>query len=240
MPMIGVVVILRYVRDTISQATFLTEDEKAYLSSAVEPHSGPRHGWADVLKAIADPKVIGQGIAYTTVLIALYGVIYWAPSVVKTFGVTGAQNGLLVALPWAVDAVLLVLIPQWLRGRDPLKTMIGLLALGCVAFGAAVFVENSVFRYAMLVIGIPCISITLGLYWTYPARMFRGAQAAAALATINSISNLGGLIGQNLMPALAKAGGSPSAALIAPCVCLGLFGICAVVVLVRRGREAAA
>ncbi len=236
MPMVGVIVILRYMRDTIWQAKFLTDAEKADIAKTLAPPAPHSHGFMDILKTIGNPKVLVQGVAYTTVLIALYGVIYWSPSVVRTFGVTGTQNGLLVALPWAVDAVLLILIPQWLRGRDPLKTMICLLALGSVAFGSAVFVENHFYRYAMLVVGIPCISVTLGLYWTYPARMFTGALAATALATINSISNFGGLIGQNLMPAIAQAGGSPSAALIVPCVCLALFGLCATVVLIRRGK----
>ncbi len=236
LPMFGVIAILLYMRDTIAQATFLTDSEKADLAQQIEPRGAAKHGFADLLKAIANPKVLGHGIGYTTLLVALYGVIYWSPSVVKAFGVTGAQNGLLVAFPWAVDAVLLWLIPARLRGKDPLMAMVGLLVLGSAAFAAAVLVDNSAFRYSMMVIGIPCISIALALYWTYPARLFRGAQAAVALATINSIGNFGGLIGQNLMPALAQAGGSPSAALLAPCVCLALFALTSVLVL-RRGRS---
>src|SRR3546814_16829401 len=58
---------------------------------------------------------------------------------------------------------------------------------------------------SLLAIGIPCISLALVFYWTFPARLFRGAPAAAALATINSIGNLGGLVGQNLMPADRKS-----------------------------------
>src|SRR3546814_11481007 len=70
------------------------------------------------------PKVLAHGFGYITLLTALYGVIYWAPTVVKTFGVTGTQNGLLVAFPWAVDAVLLWLIPSRVRSQDNLKALI--------------------------------------------------------------------------------------------------------------------
>jgi hypothetical protein len=156
---------------------------------------------------------------------------------VKTFGVTGTQNGLLVALPWGVNAVLLWLIPKLVPSRHSLLALIGVLVLGSAAFAASTAIEDSYFRYAMLVVGIPCISLALTFYWPFPARLFSGAAAAVALATINSIGNLGGLFGQNLMPALAEAGGSASAALIAPCICMGLFAAGCIVVLIR-GRMA--
>ncbi|MEJ0022554.1 MAG: hypothetical protein WDN76_03325 [Alphaproteobacteria bacterium] len=85
-------------------------------------------------------------------------------------------------MPWAIDAVLLWYVPARLRGRDPLKAMITLMLAGSAAFASAAMIDNSGFRYAMLLVGIPCISLVIGLYWTYPARLFRGAQAAAALA----------------------------------------------------------
>jgi hypothetical protein len=91
----------------------------------------------------------------------------------------------------------------------------------------------------MMLIGIPCISVAIALYWVFPARMFSGAQAAAALATISTVGNMGGFFGQNLMPALAKAGGSASAALLAPCVCLGVLAVGAVIVMVAGKKQAA-
>lgn len=242
-PMIGVLVIMATMHDSIAQAKFLSEAEKEELSKAIEPGGRQQHRFVDIIRAVAEPKVLGHGLVYATLLTALFGVIYWSPSVVKTFGVTGTQNGLLVALPWAIDAVLLLIIPARLRNPGMvLKTMIGLQLLGSIAFAAAASVDDSMFRYAMLLVGIPCISVGLALYWTYPTRMFRGAPAAAALATISTLGNMGGLVGQNLMPALAEAGGSTSAALIAPCFCLGVLAIGGFVVLVRgrgaREREA--
>ena len=241
LPMVGVAVILTCMSDTIAKAKFLSDAEKTELSGMIEP-AGERkhHGFSDILKAIANPKVLGHGLAYTTLLTALYGVIYWAPSVVRTFGVTGTQNGMLVALPWAIDIVLLLWIPQLLKDRSAvLKAFIMLMLIGSTAFASAVFVEGSLFRYIMLLIGIPCISVGLALYWTFPATLFRGAQAAAALATISTLGNTGGLVGQNLMPALAEAGGDASAALLAPCVCLGLLGVGAVIALAHSGRRPA-
>lgn len=237
-PMIGTVVILRYMRDTIADARFLTETEKADLAQSIDPGEPKKHRLGEILRAIANLQVLGYGLGLATILTALYGVIYWSPSVVNSFGVTGTQNGLLVALPWAIDAVLLWLIPSWLASKHNLKALIVLLLLGSAVFATAALVEGAVFRYAMLLIGIPCVSIALSFYWTFPARLFRGAAAAVALASINSLGNFGGLAGQNLMPAVAKAGGSTSAALLVPCVCMGLLALGAIVVLLRSRSKA--
>lgn len=238
LPILGVAAVLRYMRDSVWEARFLTEPEKADLSAMIEPKARDAHRFSHILKAVANPKVLGHGLAYTTLLTALYGVIYWSPSVVRTFGVTGTQNGLLVALPWAIDAVLLLIVPARLRASGHvLKAFVSLMVIGSLAFAAAAFVDNSLFRYGMLLVGIPCISIGLALYWTFPARLFTGAQAAAALAAISTLGNLGGLAGQNLMPAIAKAGGSTSAALLAPCVCMGLLALGALTALGAGRRK---
>src|SRR3546814_8855381 len=118
-------------------ATFLTDAEKADLARSIDSVEKKKHCFGDVLKAIGDPKVLAHGFGYITLLTALYGVIYWAPTVVKTFGVTGTQNGLLVAFPWAVDAVLLWLIPSRVRSQDNLKALIIVLLLGSAAFAAS-------------------------------------------------------------------------------------------------------
>src|SRR3546814_3320211 len=112
------------------------------------------------------PKVLAHGFGYITLLTALYGVIYWAPTVVKTFGVTGTQNGLLVAFLWAVDAVLLWLIPSRVRSQDNLKALIIVLLSGSAAFAASALIDDLLFRYVMPAVGIPCISLALVFYWT--------------------------------------------------------------------------
>src|SRR3546814_6655510 len=152
-------------------ATFLTDAEKADLARSIDSVEKKKHCFGDVLKAIGDPKVLAHGFGYITLLTALYGVIYWAPTVVKTFGVTGTQNGLLVAFPWAVDAVLLWLIPSRVRSQDNLKALIIVMLLGSAAFAASALIDILLFRYVMLAIGIPCISLALVFYWTFPERL---------------------------------------------------------------------
>jgi MFS family permease len=235
MPMIGVFFVWSMLRDTPAQATFLTEPEKARLISMIDSEPKRVTPLKEVFAAIANTRVLGHGVAYATILTALYGVIYWSPSIVKTFGVTGTQNGMLVALPWAVDVVLLLTLPRRLRSQESiLKAMAWISIIGVVAFASAVVVENSYFRYGCLLAGIPAVSLVVALYWTFPVRLFKGAQSAAAIGAICMFGNFAGLIGQNMMPAVAALGGSASAALWVPCVCLGAIMAGALVTLARK------
>src|SRR3546814_18388814 len=56
-PVIGGIVILRYMRDGIDNATFLTDAEKADLTRSIDSGEKTKHGFGDVLMAIGDTKV---------------------------------------------------------------------------------------------------------------------------------------------------------------------------------------
>ena len=65
-----------------------------------------------------DRNVLIYSVLYILILTSLYGVIYWLPTVVRGFGVTGTQNGLLSSLPWAITAVMLLWLPARLKQHD--------------------------------------------------------------------------------------------------------------------------
>lgn len=233
MPLIAAPVILALLADKPADAKFLSDAERGRLGQLLGPPA-PEVTAGKLVRAVCDLRVLGHGLAYTALLTALYGVVYWAPSIIKTFGVTGTQNGLMVALPWAIDIVLLIILPKRVRSqRGVLWAIVVLGLLGAAAFASAGVIDSHVFRYGALLAGIPCISLLIAFYWTIPTRMFAGAQAAVAIAAISTLGNFGGMIGQNMMPAVAKLGGSASAALWAPCVCLGLIGLGALIALGR-------
>ena len=73
---------------------------------------------------------------YALILTSLYGVIYWTPTVIKAFGASGTQNGLLMALPWLVTVPMLRILPKRLRRehRSVIIAMVVLAILGVVAF----------------------------------------------------------------------------------------------------------
>ena len=217
--------VLKWVVDTPAVATFLTVPERSrVLELAARGQDAVQSGHA--LRVILDRRVMGYVVTYVLILVALYGVIYWSPTVIKSFGVTGVENGLLNAAPWLVAAVLLLtLMPKFKQRRSVLAVLAFITSLGAICFVVAAAANNDAIRYLALLIGTPCISLSIACFWTLPIRMFHGAHNAVAIATISTLGNLGGLIAQNLMPALASSGGGPATALWAPGICLAVIAL---------------
>jgi nitrate/nitrite transporter NarK len=214
---------------TPKDAGFLSEPEKSWLSAEVQRGQSAPRGHGIFWSVIRDIRVLFFSLIYALILCALYGVIYWIPTVVKGFGVTGTQNGLLSSVPWAIAAVALMIIPRRLK-QEP-ETLIAMALLGLVgllAFLASTLVSENWMRFVGMAIGTPCVSLLLPCFWSLPSRRFSGAQAATAIGAISTLGNLGGFIAQNVMPYVAQATGSAVGAMLVPAACITVVGLAAV------------
>jgi MFS family permease len=218
-------------------ATFLSAADRTRLAAAVSrdrPTTPVRHGSA--WRLLWDRQVWLYAVLYTLILTSLYGVIYWLPTVVRGFGVSGTQNGLLIALPWAITALILLWLPARLQRHESVLVTTAIIALvGVLAFASSTLLSVTWMRYAALAIGTPCVSLLLPCFWSMPYRVFSGVQAATAIAAISMVGNLGGVASQNLMPWVAGAVGTPVAAMLVPAVCLAAIGVAAAGMRLRRG-----
>lgn len=226
--------------DSHTKASFLSSDEKAWLSQNLDRESAAKHDHGSVWQVLWDPRVLFISLVYALILTSLYGVIYWIPTVVKGFGATGTQNGILSSLPWAVTAVALMIVPRRIRThRDVLTGFMTLGAIGVAAFFASTVVSENWMRLVAMMIGTPCISLLLPCLWSLPSRFLTGARAAAGIGAISMLGNFGGFAAQNVMPWAAKLGGSAVAAMLVPTVCLAAVGIGAAVVRLTMKTEPA-
>ena len=235
LPLVLTALVLRFMPDTPAHARFLDAPERARLAALVEADRPQATDERRVLSALGDLRVLGFSAVYALLGVALFGVVYWTPTAIRGFGVTGTMNGLLTAAPWGITAVLLLTVPAGLKTRKAvLRGLIATGLVGGIAFAIAAMFAAPELRYAALVIGTPFISLSIGLFWAFPVRLFAGAMAAAAIAAINVFGNVGGFIAQNLMPAVAKLGDSPGFAMWVPSLCMAAIGVGAAVVAARR------
>ena len=231
--MILVVLILCFLPNKPSQATFLSDRQKSWLQEELLRNESSQTLHGNPLRVLTDVRVLWFSFCYTLITLSLYGIIYWLPTVVKGFGATGTQNGLLNALPWAVAALILGWLPRHLREhRSVLIGTACICLVGLLAFGASIMLGQNGLRYAALAIGTPCISLLFPCFWYLPSQVYRGAHAAAAIAVISTIGSLGGFVAQNLMPWVAKTAGTPAAAMIVPAASLGLLALSALGMLI--------
>ena len=223
-PILLSAVVLKYLPNTPADATFLTEAEKSWLQAS---NPAPRHHTSP-LRALFDPTVLVMSVVYILINISLFGVIYWLPTVIKGFGVTGTQNGLLNAVPWLFAALLLLILPRRLQTeRSIVRASLFVTLIGMLSFIAVTQLNTNLMRFVALAIGAPCISILFPCFWYFPSKLFQGARSATSIAVINTVGLIGGFVAQNLMPSVAQMTGSAVGAMIVPAACIGLLFIAA-------------
>jgi|ERR1700761_1543951 MFS family permease len=216
--------VLLYLPSSPGDARFLTEKDRKLLAAAHARQPSPAGLHMSPWSALWDPAVIGFGLIYVLQATAFYGVTYWLPTVVRAFGVSPAINGLLNMIPWALGAIVLIVVPRSVRDdRAVFRAIAATTALGSVCFVVSILLTDNALRFLVLAIGGPCIALLNPLFWIFPPRFLSGARAAAGIAAINSIGNLGGFLAQNLAPWVARQTGSVDAPMLVPAVCLAVI-----------------
>jgi MFS family permease len=206
------------------EAEFLDAAEKAWLTRRLADESAAKQEGHSLWQVLWDGRVWFLSAVYALILTSLYGVIYWTPTVIRAFGVSGTQNGVLTALPWLVTVPMLLILPKRLREhRSVIWAMIALSTVGVIAFALATVVPENWMRLSAMVVGTPCISLLLPCFWSLPSRFLTGERAAAGIGAISMLGSFGGFAAQNLMPMAAQMSGSAAAAMLVPAVCLGLL-----------------
>lgn len=224
-------------------ATFLSDEEKNWLSRTLDNESAQARKSAanhsTLLSVLTEPRVIGMALYYMMLSISVYGVSYWLPTLVKGFGVSNTTNGFLNIIPWLMATIVLAWLPSKLRaGNRAIIAMLASALLGMVFFLSSVFMPTNTLRFVALCFGAPCMYLLIPCFWTLPPKFLFGARAAAGIAAINSLGNIGGFIAQNLVPFVKQTTGSTQAPMLIPATCMLIFALVTTFVLRRSGRAA--
>jgi MFS family permease len=237
-------VVLRYLPVSPVKASFLSDDERTWLATTLEAERAlaaqAESGKTSFISVITELRVIGMALYYMMLSISVYGVSYWLPTLVKGFGVSNTVNGLINIVPWLLATIVLIWVPSRLRAGN--RVMIGMFftaMLGVAFFLGSVFLPTNTLRFIALSLGAPCMYLLLPCFWTLPPKFLTGARAAAGIAAINSLGNVGGFIAQNLVPWVRQVSGSARAPMLIPATCLLTFGVITLI-LIRRSRDAGA
>ena len=232
-----------YLTDRPALATWLAHDERDWLEGRLETERQQKvaAGHLSIGRALADPRVLACSFVYFCLNAASYGVAFFLPTIVKNFGVTNFQTGLLSALPFVFGAVGMVLLSRnsdrTLKRREHVCFAMLLAAVGV---GGAGLVSAPVLVLGLLCLGQIGVSATPPLMWPIPSAFLTGTSAAAGIAAINSIGNLSGFAGPYVMGYLKDATGDFTAGLLVLGGCALLGGLVAMTLKVSRHLEAAA
>ncbi len=134
---------------------------------------------------------------------------------------SNTTNGLINVIPWTLVGLALWWVPRHAakHGATPWH-IAGPMLLGAVSLVLSVLVPGVVPKFAFLCIAAAAIFSGQPVFWSVPQRLLRGPHAAAGLAAINSIGNLGGFFAQNGVPAIRDMTGSNLTPMLFLAACL--------------------
>jgi MFS family permease len=234
-------VVLFYLPRTPLQAKFLSAAERTWLSAKVEegrPSSVPLEQ-GNPFRVLGDARVLWMSFFYMMVSMSVYGLSYWLPTLVKGFGVSNTVNGLINIAPWLCATLVLVVVPPRLqKGNRTLGAMLAASLIGVACFLGSVMLPTNTLRFIALCCGAPCMYMLIPCFWTLPPKFLSGARAAAGIAAINSLGNVGGFIAQNLVPWVRQASGSTRVPMLVPAACLLIFAAITCLLLRQERRKA--
>jgi ACS family tartrate transporter-like MFS transporter len=202
---------LRYLTDTPEKATWLATDEREWLVGEMnrERAAGSSAERADVKRALLSGVTWWLALLYLFALSAELGPIFFGPILVRDAlhsgdGVTGLVMGAI-----GIAGVAGMLLNGSHSDRTDERFVHSAVPLVIVAAGfAMIAVGGPVWTIAGLVAVAVAINAFLPAFWCIPSAMFTGTAAAAAIALINSIGNLGGYLGPTLLGKAKDATGS--------------------------------
>ena len=187
---------------------------------------------ANPFRVLADPRVLLCCVTYMGMPLGAYGLSYWLPTVVKGFGVSNTANGFINILPWIVVAAGLYWIPRRAaRRQESTWHIITPCLVAAASLVLSVVIPDPVAKFAFLCLAAGGIFSCQPVFWTLPTTFMHGATAAAGIAVINSIGNLGGFIAQSIVPLIRDRTGSNLAPMLFLAACL--VWTCAMVLLTK-------
>jgi ACS family tartrate transporter-like MFS transporter len=196
---LGIVTIF-YLTDWPSQAPWLREDDRNWLVGKLQAELEAKKRIRDytTLQAFCDSRVLLLIACWFLVLSGALGNIYWLPTFVKRIsGFSDRAVTTLLIVP-ALIGIAGMLINGWhsdKRGERRLHAAIPVLIAGSMYASLIVLRQNTGLSVLFLLLGSGFLVTLYPILVSIPTLIFSESAAAATLALINSIGQLGGLAG---------------------------------------------
>lgn len=221
-------------------AQWLTDDERKWLSNELATeHKAPKKVRSmPLMKLFRNRYVLCLALVDTCASAAGSTLSVWQPQLLKSFGLTVMQTGLLNSIPYAVSCVMMV---YWGRRSDRTgerrwHTVVPMLLIGLGLFATSLSgaLAPTVCMLCAVLVGAYSFK---GPFWALATDMLSNSAIAAGLATVNAIANLlGGGLMVNVYGWVKSATGSYALALM-PLGILTLVSVATLLLLTRGGHS---
>ncbi|KNC06140.1 MFS transporter [Pseudomonas sp. RIT-PI-a] len=216
-----------WLQSHIHEAKWLTPAEQTTLSGVIAEEQRAREAEhvvkPSIFKLLADTQILVFCFIFFSVALTIYGATFWLPSMIKKMGnVSDFEVGLFNSIPWIISIAAMygfaALAARFKHQQAWVATTLIIAAGGMFmsTYGGPVFAFVAI---CFAAVGFKAAS---ALFWPIPQAYLDARIAAAVLALINSVGNLGGFVAPTVFGFLEEKTGSIQG---------GLYGLAATSVL---------
>ena len=196
-----------YLTNGVDDAKWLAQEEKVLLKSNLEGESQLHKSDYPLTKLFSIGMMWIFTTIYLCIVIGVYGISFWLPSIVESKGVKSIlMVGLITAIPYALSVAIMLVVTRNAertnekRWHASLAAMLG--GLGLIL--SASFSDSTVLTVLFITVANAGSLIAMALFWSFPGSILTGAAVAAGIAAITLSGTWAGSWGPFC------SGGSPS------------------------------
>ena len=208
-------VVFWLVSDRIEDTPWLSDDEKRLMTRRMAEDFKPT-GKSSLAGLWRQPATYVMSAIYLCLVMALTGLLFWMPQLIRNAGVSDTLHiGWLTMVPYLVAVVFNLTIGRSSDRRGERRWHMA----GCALLTSAGYLVCAMTAGQLLPLMIGMSMIMAGIiawmpiFWTIPPRFLAGVAAAAGIALINSLGQLGGVIAPFMIGRIRDLTGATTSAL---------------------------
>jgi ACS family tartrate transporter-like MFS transporter len=194
--------VLKLLPDDPSKAAFLSDGEKLWLKKELERDheqvvASKSTATASVARVFTSPIILALGFIYFAATGANLGLSMFLPQIIKSQGFSTMQTGFITSIPYITGCIGMLTVGYLSdRFKERKWHLIVCLLLITIGLGTAGYFSRSIIAIFAISIATVGIMGAKGPFWPIPSAYLKtGTGAAAGIAFINSLGNLGGFAG---------------------------------------------
>lgn len=220
-------------------AGWLSEAERAALAGEIaaeqKEREAERPAHVSAWKLLRDAQIVLFCVIYFLISLTIYGATFWLPTIIKKMGhYSEFQVGLFNSVPWIISIVAMYIFAALsMRYRRQQAWTAAAFAVAGVGMFASASTADPVYAFVAICFAAIGFKAASSLFWPIPQSYLDTRVAAAVIALINLLGNLGGFVAPAAFGILEQRTGSIQGGLYGLAVA-SLLG--AVAVLFTRAR----
>jgi ACS family tartrate transporter-like MFS transporter len=192
-------VTLFYLTDRAENARWLVPEGRAWLVGQLELErrdAEEQETCTGIWRRFAEPRVLVLTLIWLCRVTCLYGVTFFLPQVVKTYGGSNTTRAFVAAIPFVCGTIgMLVIANSSDRLQERRWHLFATFVMMAGGLGGAAAMGTSIWSIVPLSIATIGYSAMVPCFWPLPSQFLTGAAAAGGIAFINAAGNIGGIIG---------------------------------------------